>query len=541
MAKAKHKKTKQPVPAAQPAENSRSKFFISDNVFALLIASLYSLIVFLGIFYHEPWRDEIQAWLIARDSHSISELFQNLKYEGHPALWHLLLFVLTSVTDNPFSMQLLHGLIAVATIFLFTKYSPFKRLHKVLFAAGYFMIFEYAMIARNYAPGIFFMILFMALYKNKAKNILYLSVTLLLMANTNIYALIIAGCLFVIWMVDLFATRPQKIPSVLIAGIIIAIVGLLLSAWQIKPNEHSRNYIMFMDHFDMTRLRFAMADMVRTFIPLPVFSAFTFWNSNVVIKDQVNISNEIFSISIILWLLFAVLFLRNRNAFLFYIGATLGILGFTYLTYLPYLRYVGHLYIIFFMAWWFAEMKSADNAYQKLIPSFLLQFSNLIYKVRYVILLPLLLVQLVAGLFAWYSDVVNVFSQNEATGRYLMTEQLNKYEMIGFSDMMAVGVAGWIDKPLYYCERSEYGTFIKWDDLRKHGLPIQNVIDDVFKLTRNKKEPVIFISNSQLNANGTPVTEMVFIDSVKMTLLNRFSPSIVPEESFYIYNIQRIK
>ncbi len=39
------------------------------------------------ILTHALWQDEWQAWLLARDSRSLAELFHNLRYEGHPALW----------------------------------------------------------------------------------------------------------------------------------------------------------------------------------------------------------------------------------------------------------------------------------------------------------------------------------------------------------------------------------------------------------------------------------------------------------------------
>ena len=43
---------------------------------------------------HAMWRYEMQAWLLARDSQTLGDLFFNLRYEGHPALWHLLLWPL---------------------------------------------------------------------------------------------------------------------------------------------------------------------------------------------------------------------------------------------------------------------------------------------------------------------------------------------------------------------------------------------------------------------------------------------------------------
>ena len=52
---------------------------------------LYSTIVVLAVRRHEPWADEAQAWLIARDS-TLVQLWTSLgRYEGTPPLWHTLL------------------------------------------------------------------------------------------------------------------------------------------------------------------------------------------------------------------------------------------------------------------------------------------------------------------------------------------------------------------------------------------------------------------------------------------------------------------
>src|SRR5262245_42119218 len=54
---------------------------------------------------HEMFRDELQAWLIARDSHSLPDLFHNMRYEGHPAVWQMLLYFPAHLSWNPLSMQ----------------------------------------------------------------------------------------------------------------------------------------------------------------------------------------------------------------------------------------------------------------------------------------------------------------------------------------------------------------------------------------------------------------------------------------------------
>ncbi len=41
--------------------------------------------------HHEPWADEAQSWLIARDNHTLAGLLYAVKYEGTLPVWHLLL------------------------------------------------------------------------------------------------------------------------------------------------------------------------------------------------------------------------------------------------------------------------------------------------------------------------------------------------------------------------------------------------------------------------------------------------------------------
>ncbi len=46
---------------------------------------------------HEMWRDEAQAWLLAKDQTSLAGVIQASRYEKHPLGWFLVLFVLSRV------------------------------------------------------------------------------------------------------------------------------------------------------------------------------------------------------------------------------------------------------------------------------------------------------------------------------------------------------------------------------------------------------------------------------------------------------------
>jgi len=86
----------------------------------------------IAILRHGMWLDELQAWTIARDNVSLLSLLTAIKYDGHPALWYILLYAITRFTHNPVSMQILHLCIAALNIFIFTKFSPFSRWQKII-------------------------------------------------------------------------------------------------------------------------------------------------------------------------------------------------------------------------------------------------------------------------------------------------------------------------------------------------------------------------------------------------------------------------
>src|SRR5258706_11718259 len=99
MSRSKKKKTKNIVsqpkaPEKQaPPVKARTLRKIDTRRYSIIITAIFLIVASVGMIYHEMWRDEYQAWLVARDAHSISQLFHNLKYEGNPALSHIFLYM----------------------------------------------------------------------------------------------------------------------------------------------------------------------------------------------------------------------------------------------------------------------------------------------------------------------------------------------------------------------------------------------------------------------------------------------------------------
>jgi len=106
------------------------------------------------IWNHEPWEDELQALLIARDSHSVADWYANFRYEGHPPLWHLVLKMFLGLADPAAALHLALSVTALAILWLLVVASPFPVWFAAMLGTGYFVSFEYGAIARGYSLGV---------------------------------------------------------------------------------------------------------------------------------------------------------------------------------------------------------------------------------------------------------------------------------------------------------------------------------------------------------------------------------------------------
>jgi hypothetical protein len=97
----------------------------------LVFAESITIIVFMTFLaiimkYHEPWFDEAQSWLIARDSSFFDMIWNVLRYEGHPPLWYIVLYI-PSHLGIPYEIGLksVNFIFITLTVILLVKKSPF--------------------------------------------------------------------------------------------------------------------------------------------------------------------------------------------------------------------------------------------------------------------------------------------------------------------------------------------------------------------------------------------------------------------------------
>jgi hypothetical protein len=161
--------------------------------------SLYAALVAFAIPYHEPWADEAQAWQLAR-SLSLSALFHTyIRFEASPGLWHFLLWVMVHLHVSYNGMHWVSGAIAVAGAALLIFKAPFPRYLKLTLPFTFFLLFQYAVVARNYVLAPVLMFLIAWCWK---RNPALVALLLGLLGNVALHASAISGGIATVYLIE---------------------------------------------------------------------------------------------------------------------------------------------------------------------------------------------------------------------------------------------------------------------------------------------------------------------------------------------------
>jgi hypothetical protein len=120
------------------------------GVVEAIALALYAVLIAWFGWHHDPWADEAQAWLIARDSSLGEVFFKQLHYEGTPGLWHLLLWILSHLHLPYSAMHVASAVVGITTAWFILRFSPFPAVIRLALPFTFFLVFPTAIVARNY-------------------------------------------------------------------------------------------------------------------------------------------------------------------------------------------------------------------------------------------------------------------------------------------------------------------------------------------------------------------------------------------------------
>jgi hypothetical protein len=487
----------------------------NEKTFRWFVLLVYVLFATMNIITHEMWRDELQPWVMAVSSNSLSELFFNIRYEGHPPLWYLMLYALSRATQSFAAMQALHLAIALAVAYVFLRFAPFTRLQRLLFVFGYFPLYEYAAISRGYAIGILLLFcLCVVMQKGGRWKYIACGVILFLLSFTTVYGFIITIAFFTVFVLKYAADREMRIHKWQMALCAIMVpAGLFVSAYITIPKGQTRCK-PFVTGFNEMRAPKALASPWKAFCPIPQ-QKITFWNSNIVRSKGLLVILG----PLVLYLSFLLL-ARNRDVLLLFFISVFLMLGFQYSKYPGSMRHHGHYYMMFIACLWLCTFYGSQWQPAKLFRG----VADTGSKIAPVFWGVLLTVQAVAGIEASVMEWGFTFSQSKNTAAYLVTNGFAGLPMIGDEDTATSSVAMRMHRDIYYPAVDSMGSFVVFSTQNFRKTDERMVVEKAREMSDAEHSDVVLILSYPLRQ---------YADST--VKLAQFDNAIVKSENFYLY------
>ena len=177
----------------------KEKYLTKQNIRALAVLVLYIVFNLILLMRHEMWRDEINVWLMGRDL-SVPELFREIKYQGHPCLWYLLIMPFAKLGFSCRIMGIISLMVMTAAAGLYLYKAPIPFWIKAVSLFGPMFTYHYSINARGYCLVALLVILLAWSYRKRNTNPLLYGVLLGLLVQADTIALPVAGMISLMWL-----------------------------------------------------------------------------------------------------------------------------------------------------------------------------------------------------------------------------------------------------------------------------------------------------------------------------------------------------
>ena len=228
-----------------------------------IIFIIFMLITLIISIYHEPWRDEAQSYILSQLN--IGDLLNQLKIEGHPILWYLILKIFhlpyQSIWILPWTISLIS-----AAIIIYKNDKPI--INKILLITSLPIIYVSTVFARSYCLVTLLIILLALVYKKRYDHPVIYGTLLALMINTHVIIIGFALSLVLIDIYNLIKVKNKRKSKV--KAILIFTVGLLLLFLQLSDSVSARNDLFITDLIFHTNYLNIIINSMANFVGIPI-------------------------------------------------------------------------------------------------------------------------------------------------------------------------------------------------------------------------------------------------------------------------------
>jgi hypothetical protein len=516
-----------------------------ENLFALGVVAAFLLVTIPVMLHHEMWRDELQSWLLARDTVSLRDLFYQLRYEGHPALWYLVLRPITALSRDPRWMQWLSVAFGASSVYVFARFAPFSRVIRVLFAFGYFVVYGYTIVARSYGLQMLLLLLLCAVIAARRSRVM-VGLLLILIANTTVYggimvlALVGAFVAEALWEGHRLHCVRQRLRGVSVV-VLSGIVGVGLLVVQVRRPADApfngnavgvttimgRGGARVRDRPFIERL----TPVWRGYVPIaPGDDLSGLWQGDILLIRSPRAAPVAVALSVVMVAVAVAMLRRSVLALVFFLLSTAGVLLFSVLIYAGSLYHHGHFFLALVMALWLAASQRSWVPARPIRDGIGRRALALLDEHSQLLIGVLLILQVVGAVSRLVADWLSPFSNGKAVAAYIRAHGMQDSTIAMYPGFEAA-VSGYLDRPVYEIDRLSLATYVP------HSLGASRQDDAAILATLRScclvdGRGAILVMNRALKASDP---------ALETSELVRFPKAIVGTERFYLYHVRSLR
>jgi hypothetical protein len=466
-----------------------------DKTIRILLITVfitYVLLVIYGLTFHEPWRDEAQAWLLTRDA-TIGEIFRSLPSEGHPPLWYLILLPFAKTGMPYISQNIITACIMIAATYILLFKTSIYTPIKFILPFSYFFLYQYTLLARSYCLVAFFISAIISLYPQRFEKKKLFALCVIGLFNTHILAF--SFC-FVVTSLYLFdAIQYKKISNQLIVLIVLMYASGLYLIPYLGSNTTSP-FFKTIIHYGPLR---SMANAIN--------------GALLILKNDIA--------SVLVFSCLVLLLTARIKPLMLLIGGLAAALYIPAFVYSSTTRHFGVILLIIIAAYAIAPV------YSKNVKDNFLKYGNIIIAI-------VLTIQISTAFSNYTDDKERLYSDAKNAAEFLETNGLDKSILVGQQAWAAGSLLPYLSSDIrfYYTECQCYGSYFKYDScfMKENWAKATDLaINGGYKLFQDKLDQIVFVLNHDVHPQTARYLDLIY----------KTDEQPISGEGYYIYKFKK--
>ncbi|MBX4955680.1 hypothetical protein [Rhizobium lentis] len=488
------------------------------------------------------WRDEVRALSLALQGESFIDMLRQMRGEGHPALWYILLRAAHVVIGSPVVLKIVALTVATASAYLlvFRLKLPVSTMLLSLFSS--FSVFDYAAMSRNYGISMLVTFLIVLSWKRGARKGILLGLLFALLANINVHSVVLVGGFLAYWFFDLVLTRPRPPLSTFQAfatAVALAAVGVVLCLLTVYPtfNDAGQN--------DLAGKNFALLALHALSAASSYFMGFyPDGILQLIVADP--LLAGIFASLMAVLIYGSLLGLANRRQAMF--AAALVLLGLSLLFTLVYPGNYRHqaLWLVFMIAITALTMPRPGSA--EVAGTEAAGGVVKIGRLCFMILLALQVVSAIEKVSQFlFTDIP--LSRARDLGSFIQSRpDLKEAIIMADPDYLVEPLPYYVSNRTYLVREERFGAIVRYTRNARLSLSLADILRTARQLQQSEHAPIVILLSQRLERIGGPVSlhesynwllsltpEDISAFLSETTLIKRFGPVAGSDETFDAY------